>query len=220
RMQELVAKQDEPITPFIDKVRQLSEELDVSTVLVLGGSGDYFDVADEVIAMQEYRPARVTDSARRIAEKHRTERQPEGGSSFGLRRARAPQPKSIDPRKGKFDAKTKAFGVRAIQFGVHEIDLQSVEQLVCESQTRAIAEALLLARSQIDGERTLAQLLRWVETQVSEHGLDVLSRNRPADLARFRTAELASAMNRLRSLAVTQRPARENISLFPESSKE
>ena len=207
RMQQLIAPEHEPITPFIDKVRQLFDELDVSTVLVLGGSGDYFDVADEVIAMREYRPSRVTDAARRIAGKHRTERKPEGGSSFGTRTARAPVAGSLDARKGKFDAKTKAFGVRAIQFGTHEIDLQSVEQLVDESQTRAIADALLLARSQMDGERTVAELLRWVDTQIESEGLDVLSRGRPADLARFRVAELACALNRLRTLAVTQRPA-------------
>ncbi len=214
RMQELVAPEHEPITPFIDKVRQLFDELDVSTVLVLGGSGDYFDVADEVIAMQEYRPERVTDAARRIAEKHRTNRQSEGGSSFGTRIDRVPVAKSLDASKGKFDAKTKTFGLRAIQFGTHEIDLQSVEQLVDESQTRAIADALLLARSQMDGERTVAELLRWIENRIATEGLDVLSRGRPADLARFRVNELACALNRLRSLRVTQRPARENISLY------
>ena len=41
RMQELVAKDREPITPFVDRVRQLWEERGVSTVLVMGGSGDY-----------------------------------------------------------------------------------------------------------------------------------------------------------------------------------
>jgi len=50
-MQELVAKDKEPITPFIDKVRHLYREHRVSTVLVMGGSGDYFDIADCVICM-------------------------------------------------------------------------------------------------------------------------------------------------------------------------
>ncbi len=45
RMQLLVSKDREPITPFIDKVRQLFDEKGVSTVLVMGGSGDYFSVA-------------------------------------------------------------------------------------------------------------------------------------------------------------------------------
>ena len=56
RMQELVAKEKEPITPFVDKVRQLYQEYGVSTILVMGGSGDYFDVADTVIMMDTYTP--------------------------------------------------------------------------------------------------------------------------------------------------------------------
>jgi predicted ABC-class ATPase len=40
RMQELVHKDREPITPFVDKVRQLHRERDVSTILVMGGSGE------------------------------------------------------------------------------------------------------------------------------------------------------------------------------------
>ena len=53
RMQMLVAKDKEPITPFVDKVRQLYDDLGISTVLVMGGSGDYFKVADNVIRMRE-----------------------------------------------------------------------------------------------------------------------------------------------------------------------
>ncbi|MEE8472125.1 MAG: ABC-ATPase domain-containing protein, partial [Dehalococcoidia bacterium] len=71
RMQELVSKDKEPITPFIDKVRQLYADLGVSTVLVIGGSGDYFDVADRVICMVDYRPYDLTRESRAIARKYR-----------------------------------------------------------------------------------------------------------------------------------------------------
>ena len=67
RMQELVAKDKEPITPFIDKVRQLYEDQGVSTIMVIGGSGDYFDVADRVIMMDAYRPRDATDAAASVA---------------------------------------------------------------------------------------------------------------------------------------------------------
>ena len=46
RMQALVSADREPIRPFITRVRSLWSERGVSTVLVVGGSGDYFDVAD------------------------------------------------------------------------------------------------------------------------------------------------------------------------------
>jgi predicted ABC-class ATPase len=64
RMQQLIAKDKEPITPFIDKVRQLYTDYGVSTILVMGGSGDYFDVADTVIAMENFQPQDVTEKAK------------------------------------------------------------------------------------------------------------------------------------------------------------
>ena len=67
RMQLLIAKDKEPITPFIDKVRQLYTDYGVSTILVMGGSGDYFDVADTVIAMQDFQSQEVSAKARAIA---------------------------------------------------------------------------------------------------------------------------------------------------------
>ncbi|MCD8509351.1 MAG: ABC-ATPase domain-containing protein [Bacillus sp. (in: Bacteria)] len=82
RMQKLVNKDQEPITPFIDRVKQLHEEKDVSTVLVIGGSGDYFDVADNVILMNNYQPFDKTEEAKRIASSHIT-RQVEGDGPIG-----------------------------------------------------------------------------------------------------------------------------------------
>ena len=79
RMQELVLKAHEPITPFIDKVRPLYQDYGVSTLLVMGGSGDYFEAADQVIWMNNYRPALVTSQAREIAEKFPVQRLQEGG---------------------------------------------------------------------------------------------------------------------------------------------
>lgn len=42
----------------------------VSTILAMGGSGDYFDVADCVICMDAYRPRDLTQEAKSIVEKH------------------------------------------------------------------------------------------------------------------------------------------------------
>ncbi|MEM1310288.1 MAG: ABC-ATPase domain-containing protein, partial [Cyanobacteria bacterium P01_H01_bin.153] len=83
RMQALIAKDREPITPFVDKVRQLKADYGISTILVMGGSGDYFDVADTVIALDNYQPQDVTTQAHAIAAAHQTARQAEGGTAFG-----------------------------------------------------------------------------------------------------------------------------------------
>ncbi len=100
RMQALIADRDEPITPFIDRARQLHDELGVSSVLVVGGAGDYFDVADTVIGMRSYLPADLTAQALDVAARLRTERALEGGVWTPIRE-RVPEPSSIDARKGR-----------------------------------------------------------------------------------------------------------------------
>ncbi len=206
RMQLLVAKQQEPITPFIDKVQQLYHERDVSTVLVIGGAGDYFDIADTVLMMEEYRPREVTAEAGEIARKHPSRRRPEGGEAFGEIKNRIPQPGSIDPYKGR-KVKIKAHGIEGLQFGVEEIDLHHVEQIVDPSQTRAIGDMInyALKKKLIDGRRPIKDIAGMLEKTIEEQGLEAIS-PRPeqprGDYARPRSLEVAAAINRLRTLDV------------------
>lgn len=63
-MKELIKK--EPITPFTDRVGELYREHGVSTILVIGGSGEYLAVADEVYEMDEFVMRNVTGRARAL----------------------------------------------------------------------------------------------------------------------------------------------------------
>ena len=202
RMQELVSKDKEPITPFIDKIQQLHRDQKVSTVLVIGGSGDYFDVADRVICMVEYKPIDMTEEARAIAEKYKAERKSEGGDRFGKITQRIPLAGSFDPSKGRKAVKISPKGLKTILFGVHPIDLAGIEQIVDTSQTRAIGEAINYAVKHMDGKRTLAEIVDSVLKDVAENGLDVLNLRPAGDYAGFRKLELAAAINRLRTLGV------------------
>jgi len=207
RMQALVAAGREPITPFIDKVRQLYRERGVSTVLVMGGSGDYFDVADLVIAMEEYRPRVVTAAAKNIAQKMPTGRKAEGSASFGRVRQRIPARAGFNPERGgrvKADAK----GLHTVVWGRTVLDLSFLDQLADESQTRAIAAMFLyMGQRYVDGKRTLLEVLRCVFSDIEAKGLDVISPfygQHPGDYALPRLFEVAAAVNRLRTLAVKQ----------------
>lgn len=202
RMQELVSKDREPITPFIDKIQQLQRDRGVSTILVIGGSGDYFDVADCVVCMVEYSPVDMTGEARAIAEKHKAERKPEGGEHFGKITKRIPLAGSFDPSKGRKAVKISPKGLETILFGVHPIDLSGIEQIVDTSQTRAIGEAIDYALKFMDGKRNLAEIVDSVLKDIESKGLDVLSRRPAGDFAAFRSWELAAAINRLRTLEV------------------
>jgi len=205
RMQQLLPKFYEPITPFIDKVRLLYKDLGVSTVLVIGGSGEYFDVADTVVCMIEYCPYDFTDKAKKIAERFRAERLSEGGETFGNFRVRIPIRRSFDPSRGRKEVKITAKGLSRIVFGRHEIDLSSIEQLVDPCQTNAIGDAILKAIHYMDEEKTIREVVDTVLNEVEGRGLDVLSPVPSGDYAFFRRHELAAAINRLRTLRVRQK---------------
>ncbi|MDJ0716967.1 MAG: ABC-ATPase domain-containing protein [Prochloraceae cyanobacterium] len=203
RMQQLIAKNKEPITPFIDKVRQLYEDCGVSTILVMGGSGDYFEVADTVIAMDNFQPHDVTEKAKAIAKEHINDRIPEGGNNFGKITPRVPLPESIDPSRGRREVKLKVRDVDEVAFGTEDIDLAAVEQIVDTGQLKAIAEAIVYAKEKyLDKKRTLPEILDLVMGDIDSYGLDVLTNFPQGDLALFRRFELAAALDRLRSLKV------------------
>ena len=203
RMQALVEKKREPITPFVDKVGQLFEDYGTSTILVMGGSGDYFERADRIILLDQYRPSVVTEEARKIVEVFPTRRRTEGGEKFGELINRHPLAKSFDPSRGKRDVKIDAKGVKKILFGTTEVDLSALEQLVDVSQTRAIGEAIFYyAEHYASKDLSLKEGLQQLMDQVEENGLDMLTPYKTGDLARPRIFEIAFAINRMRSLRV------------------
>ncbi|MBO8157556.1 MAG: ABC-ATPase domain-containing protein [Bacillaceae bacterium] len=208
RMQELVVKEKEPITPFIDKVRQMKDDFDVSTILVMGGSGDYFDAADEVIMMDQYIPYNVTNRAKEIAEKYPFKREKEGGDHFGRLPERRFLPQSLNSRKGK-KSKVQAKGLSKILMGKHEIDLTQVEQLVDVSQTRMIAEILhhMEHKNWLEKGLSLPELLDRIEEQLDTSGLASFTPRpdeHPGDLARPRRFEITAALNRIRIARVKE----------------
>jgi predicted ABC-class ATPase len=53
RMKKII--KNDPIVPFTDRVRQIYKDTGISTVLIIGGSSEYLDLADNVYIMEEYR---------------------------------------------------------------------------------------------------------------------------------------------------------------------
>jgi predicted ABC-class ATPase len=211
RMQALIAKDKEPITPFIDKIRQLYEEHNISTILVIGGSGDYFDVADTVIAMTNYQPQEVTAQAKAIAAQFATQRVAEGGASFGQLTARIPLTKRLDSpsrfeqQEERRQPKLKVRDMDEIVFGSEAIDLSAVEQMVEIGQLRAIGAAIAyLQQHYINGRHTLAAIIKFVQADLDRAGWDILTAYPQGDLVEFRAFELAAALNRLRSLRIAE----------------
>jgi predicted ABC-class ATPase len=199
RMQALIAQ--EPITPLVDKVRQLYTEFGVSSILVMGGSGDYFDVADVVIALDNFQPSDVTKQAKALAQKYPTARSHEGGERFGAITTRRLTPDSWGLERYDKPIKFQVRGLDAIVFDREVIDLRAVEQFVEMGQLRAIAFTLLWLQKQAVNQ-SLAETLQDALVYIETHGFDDLSLMPQADLATFRVFELAAALNRWRRLRV------------------
>jgi predicted ABC-class ATPase len=205
RMQELVQKAHEPITPFIDKVRQLYQDRGVSTILVMGGSGDYFEAADTVIWMNNYRPFGVTDQARTIAEKFPVHRLAEGGNEFGEITDRRPKSESFDPSRGNREVRIDAKSLETLVYGEQFVDLFFLEQLVETGQTRAVGRIIhLYASKYLMDNPCLQEGLEKAMAEIEEKGLDILMPYPVGNLTKPRIFEIAGAINRLRSLQVKQ----------------
>jgi predicted ABC-class ATPase len=205
-MQKMVPKNKEPITPFIDQVHNIYKKIGASSILVMGGSGDYFEVADTVIMMDSYQPFTVTDKAQKIIKLRKDIRAKETTGSFKPATERIPQPLSINPyRRGR--KKVKSRGLDNITFGFHDIDLSAVEQIVDTSQVNAISDIIIYAleKKYIDGKNTITEILRRVFGDIEKYGLDTISEfkgQHPGSYALPRKFEVAAALNRLRTLKV------------------
>jgi predicted ABC-class ATPase len=216
RMQALIQKEHEPITPFVERVRELHETLAVSTVLVMGGCGDYFETADTVIALRDFLPLDVTEEAKAIAANASSSRQKEAVNPLGEIARRIPVGGSIDASRGHRQVSIRASSLDRIEFGREEIDLRGVEQIVDTSQTRAIASAIYFAATRlIDGHRTLRDVLDELDELFDNRGLDELdpfyrAGRHPGNYARPRRFEIAAAINRLRSLRMRQCEKRDS----------
>lgn len=200
RMRELVAAEREPITPLVDRVSALATERGVSTVLVMGGSGDYLDVADRVLLMDSYRLEDATERAREVAAAA-----PRGTTAL----AGFPEPAGRVPLPGLDDAgrrgplRVRSRGTESLSLDREEIDVSDVAGIVDPGQAEAVARALrALLERRFDGESTLADCLADLDALLDDEGLDALGgrTERPAFLARPRAVDVAAAVNRYRSL--------------------
>jgi predicted ABC-class ATPase len=197
RMRELV--RSEPISPFIDLVRPLHRTLGVSTVVVVGGVGDYLDVADRVILLEDYRLSDATPRAHKVREKF-PPRVPLTPREIRSPRRRAADPSPIDLQRGKRQT-ARGKGLHTIELGRGRVDLSYLEQLAEAGQTEAVAR--IVGEWVAAGEvRDVRDLLAEALASVAENGLDFLGgfRGHPGQMSLPRAQELAAAINRIRTL--------------------
>ena len=204
RMRELVAAEREPITPLVDRITALFRRRGVSTVMVMGGSGDYLDVADRVLLMDAYHLRDVTEQARRVvADQPRPLTRLE---DFAEPRQRVPEP--APPRTRRGPVRTRAQGTSTLILDREDIDISDVGGVTDPGQAEAIAYALrALLEQRFDGVSPLRECLDDLEALLDDEGLDALTdeRERPAFLVRPRMVDVGAAVSRYRRLELAGR---------------
>lgn len=198
-MQKVICREEEPITPFIERSRSMYDDLGVSSIIVAGSSGSFFGIADTIIQMKEYIPYDITERAREAAASYPALKQQEHfPASDNMRAPKANQALKKDPR-----LKMKTMGTNEMLLAKDAIELRYLEQLIDPEQTNALAYALkYLELNRMNGSRTVPQLLDDIEALTASKGLSALYDKEyvRSGLAMPRRQEIAACLNRYRKL--------------------
>lgn len=205
-MQLVVSKNKEPITPYIDKIRELYDRYGISTILVAGSSGEYFYKADKVIQMESYHALDITKHARQIAEQYKGNQQKrekdclvEDGI-FTDKRIIVRHKDWIGEK-----VKIKINGKDELIINRDVIDTRYIEQLVDSEQLRAIGYILRYMHEKIfDGKKGLKEAVAQVMQIIIDRGFEeiCLGHYVPGSLAIPRRIEIYMCINRFRKTMV------------------
>ena len=198
-MQQLVAKYKEPITPFIDVAKSLYTQKGISTILVAGSSGDFFDIADLVIQMDNYEPFEVTEMAKALSKGNKDYiKELDINIDFNrviLKGTIESGPKGI---------KIKTLGKDGISINRDNIDLRAVEQIVDSEQLNTIGAIMKYVENKLMGkDLTLIEITDKVINEINDNLIKIDgTKGGYGSLATVRKQEIISAYNRFRKLKV------------------
>lgn len=198
-MQQLVVKEKEPITPFIDVAKSLYKQLGISTILVAGSCGDFFDIADLVIQMDSYEPYEVTAKAKELSRGKVSLRD---DLDISIDFGRVLDKGSIS--EGPKGIKIKTLGKDGLSINKENIDLKSVEQIVDGEQINTIGMAIKFIEDKYSGKNlTIEKIVDEIEKDITKNliGIDNIKGGN-GSLAMPRKQEILCAINRLRTLKI------------------
>lgn len=199
-MQQVIHRDMEPITPFIERMRDLYELHGISTVLVAGSSGAYFQVADTVLQMDRYVPREITDRAKEAAGAYPALELPETKAEApGFVRRPKRNPGIV--QKGRI--KIKTMGRDGVQLNHETIDLRYVEQLADPEQLTCLGYMVkTMEEEMLDGRKTVQETVEELMRRMDAQGFGVICEGNylPGNLALPRKQEVFACVNRYRGL--------------------
>lgn len=202
-MQKLVSREKEPITPFIEIVRPLYSQKGISTIIVVGSCGDFFDVADSVIQMDNYEAVDVTEKAKKLSEGHITKRINDRNLKIDIEFNRVIKAGTI--KTGEKGIKIKTLGLSTLSINREDIDLRALEQIVDNEQVNAIGSIMKWAEANIMNKGLgFESMVDNIISEIEKNGLISMERVKggSGSLAMPRKQEIMAAYNRYRNLKV------------------
>jgi predicted ABC-class ATPase len=200
-MQKLVSKEKEPITPFIEVVKPLYDQKGISTIMVVGSCGDFFDIADCVIQMDNYEIKDVTKEAKELSSGYIIKRINDRNLKIDISFNRVVKKGTI--QAGEKGVKIKTMGLDVISINKEEINLRVVEQIVDNEQLNAIGSIMKWAEDNIvDKNLSLEKFVDKIINEIDKNGLLFIERVKGGNgsLAIPRKQEIMAAYNRYRKL--------------------
>ena len=216
-MQQVIQREKEPITPFLERPEDLYKKAGISTILVAGSSGAFFHIADTIIQMDNYVPKDITASVKKLCSQyplpavsvtdfqlphsHRIMSRPAESSKRLIHNSRGNHSDSGAAKPERL--KTRISGTDGFSLGRQEIDLRYTEQLIDAEQTAALGLLLKYAVEHLaDGRRTLPEIVQFLWKNLSLHGLSFFTENQKISCgyATPRIQEIYACLNRYRGL--------------------
>ena len=199
-MQRVIHRDMEPITPFIERIRELYDDYGISTVIVAGSSGAYFHVADTIIQMDRYVPKDITAYAKKEAESYPAVSGPEAPAEQpDFHRC----PRTAKGFRENDRIKMKTMGRESVMINKESIDLRYVEQITDSEQVTALGYCMRYAQKNImDGKKDLRQIVDELERVIEKGTLAALceSSSSISCMAMPRRQEIFACFDRYRSL--------------------
>ncbi len=201
-MKELITK--EPLIPFTDRAGELAGSPGVSTILVIGGSGEYLEVADKVYMMEDYLIRDMTEKSKEICRKHGVRSQLPQAARWLQRRVLQAEGFTSYP-EGQGSEKLMVSDMGFLLIGDEQIDLRGLHDLVSSEQITALGFMLrYLEIKNSDLEIELCKKVDELYGRIEAEGLDFLYSSYFTTCARFlalpRRQELLALVNRMRRI--------------------
>lgn len=216
-MQQVIQREKEPITPFLERAEDLYKKAGISTILVAGSSGAFFHIADTIIQMDNYVPKDITASVKKLCSQyplpavsvtdfqlphsHRIMSRPAESSKRLIHNSRGNHSDSGATKPERLKARIS--GTDGFSLGRQEIDLRYTEQLIDAEQTATLGLLLKYAVEHLaDGRRTLPEIVQFLWKNLSLHGLSFFTENQKISCgyATPRIQEIYACLNRYRGL--------------------